>query len=468
MTPTVDLAQAEAAGALTERGLDGFDVNQVRNDDGEWATGGASNGTAAGMAAGEDRLGLAGRIQFGDGERLISSDRLAPTLDSDADLLFAVVDGPDGRELRISAGPYGDDSGVEWDGAGEFTARLDPRSLRRLRNDLDDAGRAAREAAKEADAAWDSGGQPDEKLYDRAVVDGHVGNVHYEMWLTDDEPTSWVTHLYTPSAGPPGETDDGVRLNPKDLRKLLARLGQVDTALTEAEAAALSGAMIALIPAESDAVRLAVDGGEPASELHCTLAYLGNAADLDAAKRQDVIDSATTAVNGLPIVDADVFALSVFNPGSTDHDPCLALGLTGGMLAAVHALIVGSLPHLPVQHAPWVPHITVQWGGGPSALAELTDRIGPARFDRLRIALGGQTIDVPLLAEENTEEDTDGFELPGGDWSLVETDGDGNNLRTYQRMAEAHHLEQPSGSAQPMAEAAGPVALVEAGQFLTF
>ena len=408
MTPTVDPASAEAAEALTERGRDGYDPTQRRNGDGEWATGGASNGTAARMTAGEDRLGLAGRIRLGDDERLVSSDRLAPTLDIDADLLYAVIDGPSGREVRISAAPTPDESDTEWDGDDELTARLNPRSVRRLRNDLDEAGKAARRLAKEADAVWDSGGTADPKLYEAPVVEGTIGSVHFETWLTDDEPTSWVTHLYTPSTGAPDGADAGVRLNPKDLRKLIAWLTRVDAALTEAEAATPSGAMIALIPAVSDAARLAVDGGEPASELHCTLAYLGDAADLDAGARQDLIDSVTTAVNGLPVVDADVFALSAFNPGSIDHDPCLVLGLTGDRLAAVHTLIAKSLPDLPVkQHAPWVPHITVQWGGNPSRLAALTDRVGPVRFDRLRIALGGQTIDVPLLADENTEEATD-------------------------------------------------------------
>jgi hypothetical protein len=60
---------------------------------GEW-------GHGAGHAL-EDELQLAGRIHLDPGERLVSSSRLDNSSGADVDLLFAVVHGPYGNEVRI-------------------------------------------------------------------------------------------------------------------------------------------------------------------------------------------------------------------------------------------------------------------------------------------------------------------------------------------------------------------------------
>lgn len=170
---------------------------------------------------------------------------------------------------------------------------------------------------------------------------------------------------------------------------------------------ARTGAMVALIPTADDAARLAVPGGEPAEELHVTLAYLGKAANLDPAARQDIIDAVSTAVNGSPMVDADAFAVSIFNPPSADddgdagRDTCIVLGLGGADLDGVHSAVAAALTGmgLPEQHSPWVPHTTLLYTTDLSKAAALTDRCGPITFDRVRIAFAGQSIDIPLLAE---------------------------------------------------------------------
>lgn len=162
-----------------------------------------------------------------------------------------------------------------------------------------------------------------------------------------------------------------------------------------------TGAMVALIPTPDDATRLAVAGGEPADQLHVTLAYLGGAADLGAQGQQDIIDAVSSAANGLPVIDAIAFALSVFNPGAAnDRDPCIVLGLSGDLLDAVHDLIGHALADAPIpgQMRPFAAHMTLQYTDDLARLAGLTDRIGPVRFDRLRIAFAGQTVDIPLIA----------------------------------------------------------------------
>lgn len=171
-------------------------------------------------------------------------------------------------------------------------------------------------------------------------------------------------------------------------------------------------AMVALIPTVEDAARLAVVGGEPADQLHVTLAYLGDAADLDAAARQDIIDTVTTAANGLPQITADVFSAAAFNPGGTnDREPCLVYLCSGDLLDAVHSYIGTPEPAgapIPEQHAPWIPHLTAAYSSNLGLLDELAAQMGPVTFDTLRIALGGQHIDIPLIGEpDDISDDSD-------------------------------------------------------------
>lgn len=187
-----------------------------------------------------------------------------------------------------------------------------------------------------------------------------------------------------------------------------------------------TGAMIALIPTGEDAQRLAVDGGEAADQLHCTIAYLGKAVDLDARARQDILDAVTSAANGVPTIEADGFALNAFNPGRADRDPCIVLGLSGDLLDAVHSVLAESVRHIsPEQHAPWHAHLTLIYTDDLARLATLVDRTGPVRFDRVRVAFGGENFDVPLIGVDDEPAADD-----SGDVVEAASDDD-NKLRNY-------------------------------------
>ncbi|WBB94197.1 2'-5' RNA ligase family protein [Verrucosispora sp. WMMC514] len=178
-----------------------------------------------------------------------------------------------------------------------------------------------------------------------------------------------------------------------------------------------TGAMIALIPADEDAERLAVEGGEPAGQLHVTLAYLGDAVDLSAADRQDIIDAVSSAVNGAPEVRAEGFGLGLFNPPGAanpdgkDRDSCTVLLMGGDDLDTIHTLVGDALTYAevrtPQQHAPWHAHMTLLYTDDLDRFRALVDRVGPVRFDRLRIALAGQHIDIPLIPDEPEPADAD-------------------------------------------------------------
>lgn len=176
-----------------------------------------------------------------------------------------------------------------------------------------------------------------------------------------------------------------------------------------------TGAMVALVPTAEHAQRLAVMGGLPPDELHTTLLYLGDADQIPPETRERVVEMVRDWVenelrvdyDGSP-VEADGFAISMFNPPSlardVDRDPCVVLGLSGPDLDLVHELaestVVASGLDVPEQHTPFIPHITLIYTDNTDGIGGYTDRVGPVEFDRLRVAFGGEVHDLPIAAGE--------------------------------------------------------------------
>ncbi len=146
----------------------------------------------------------------------------------------------------------------------------------------------------------------DESYLTDGVVSGEWGDLVYQAVMTDSGPR-YSLSLRPPGAPADWEPDDGsaaVDFNNTALKKLGALLDKVvGSSSVQAAAEVHTGAMVALIPTPEDAARLAVGGGEPAEQLHVTLAYLGEAADLGVAGQQDVIDAVSAAANGLPVIE---------------------------------------------------------------------------------------------------------------------------------------------------------------------
>lgn len=181
-----------------------------------------------------------------------------------------------------------------------------------------------------------------------------------------------------------------------------------------------TGAMVALRPSAEDADRLAVEGGEPADQLHCTLAYLGDVADIPPDVQQALVGRLTALVEDAIRPDFDLpmqvegFALDVFNPPGTaredgkDRDTCIVLGLSGGDLDTVHSMVVETVAEvfgeaglvLPDQHTPWIPHTTLIYTDDVGRVTDLVDRAGPVTFDAIRVAFGGHNTDIPLTPVE--------------------------------------------------------------------
>ncbi|GAB7053117.1 phage protease [Catenuloplanes indicus] len=271
----------------------------------------------------------------------------------------------------------------------------------------------------------------DESYLTDGVVSGEWGDLVYQAVMTDSGPR-YSLSLRPPGAPADWEPDDGsaaVDFNNTALKKLGALLDKVvGSSSVQAAAEVHTGAMVALIPTPEDAARLAVGGGEPAEQLHVTLAYLGEAADLGVAGQQDVIDAVSAAANGLPVIEAEAFAPALFNPGdASDRDPCAVLLLSGEWLDIVHSLVAGALYDAPMpdQHRPWIPHLTARYADGVDALAALAERVGPVRFDRLRIAFAGQTLDIPLIGSAGPDEPLDEAE------AVAAAAGSGKSLKSW-------------------------------------
>jgi 2'-5' RNA ligase len=178
--------------------------------------------------------------------------------------------------------------------------------------------------------------------------------------------------------------------------------------------------MIALIPSDADLDRLVLDvpDAEPREQLHLTLWYLGDAADLG----EEICAGLVTAVSqmierrALPPMDGIAFGVNYWNPSSDDPSWVLAVGdppvdemsdaqkEIGGFSSFKHMMKEAwedSLIffNLPPQHTPYVPHVCLIYGAevGTDLIESMTERLGPVTFDKVRLAFAGKIVDIPLI-----------------------------------------------------------------------
>lgn len=179
---------------------------------------------------------------------------------------------------------------------------------------------------------------------------------------------------------------------------------------TDADTTHLDGCMIALIPRDMDAARLAIPGGEAAADLHVTLRYLGpDAAMWPEQARAALIDAVSDWFYDLSPVPARLFGAALWNPGgekpvwvwsagddpdAPDPDRYLTLDKAHAIACAAAEDVAGAF--LPEPHSPWVAHIAAAYSSDPALLPDLVERCGPVMFDRVRITFGGEATDLLL------------------------------------------------------------------------
>lgn len=196
-------------------------------------------------------------------------------------------------------------------------------------------------------------------------------------------------------------------------KELPLNTGRVDlTAAAEKH----TGAMIALVPSDEDAITLAVDGGEEPDQLHMTEVYLGDADQYDDDERQYIIDVVSDFAERWNPVAGEAFSVNMFNPpgfvkaDGKQRDSCVVLGISGDDVADFHDSLLEVLDdeeiEYPAQHVPRVPHVTLVYTDDAD-LSAFTEKTGPLTFDKIRVAFGDDVYDIPL-GEDHEEEITAG------------------------------------------------------------
>lgn len=195
-------------------------------------------------------------------------------------------------------------------------------------------------------------------------------------------------------------------------------IGMPITAASEpqAQAQAHTGAMIALIPSDTDLDRLQTD--EAREELHMTLAFLGEAHLICPEKREQITEAARAYFTDPVYTEA--FGIAAWNPHRELRPTAIVMEIEGDMLVTPHTDMMSAVRgvfDMPQQLTPWRPHMTVAYSDQLQSMLNYTAQLGPITFDKLRIAFGGEHTDFPLstIQEEIAMEEittADAFAAP--------------------------------------------------------
>lgn len=174
-----------------------------------------------------------------------------------------------------------------------------------------------------------------------------------------------------------------------------------------------TGMMLALFPDATTAKRLAIPGGEPASELHVTLAYLGDMQDepnddmlrpcTSPFKIRDAISMVATQAGALAGMVGGVGRFSA-SPDSEGKDPVIVLvdvpGLNEFRAHLVEA--VQAAGYFVAENHGYTPHLTLDYIDADAPMPIETVPPLPLRFDTAWLCVGDQRVPFPLGAESDT------------------------------------------------------------------
>lgn len=156
-----------------------------------------------------------------------------------------------------------------------------------------------------------------------------------------------------------------------------------------AKADVQSGAMVALYPSPATASMLAQPGGETPEDLHVTLAFLGDAADLtDPGQLLRVVAGFAATV---PPLAGEVSGVGTFTAGP---EPCTYASVDLPGLPAARDRLVEALCGAgcePMAAHGFTPHMTLAYDARQVQVPNL-----PLVFDAITVAIGGQRASVPL------------------------------------------------------------------------
>lgn len=158
-----------------------------------------------------------------------------------------------------------------------------------------------------------------------------------------------------------------------------------------------SGAMVALVPDEPEGLQLHGAGSLDADDLHVTLAYLGDAADLGADQRQAILAEVRLIASQLQPAECECSAPAVFGG---EEQAAVAL-LQGRELVALRQALertetVGALMDTET-YPVFMPHLTLGYGYPHDAGARQGERFTASH---LLVAFGDERHLISLASEE--------------------------------------------------------------------
>lgn len=176
-----------------------------------------------------------------------------------------------------------------------------------------------------------------------------------------------------------------------------------------------TGSMLALIPTKTDAERLATEYGEAPDALHVTLGFLGDSANWNTEDKAQVHKIIKEVSDSYPSFSANAFAVAQFNP-STELAHVAIIGhrqdeynRLENLKDIVHRNI-SQFEQFPAQHQPWVAHMTLGYGDTVDP-EQVSARLGPVDFDRLRVAFGDEVVDYALSTNTTATAGTSSFTI---------------------------------------------------------
>jgi 2'-5' RNA ligase len=173
-------------------------------------------------------------------------------------------------------------------------------------------------------------------------------------------------------------------------------IGSLHLAATEAN---MDGAMVAIVPPQEVLEALAVEGGEPIDNMHFTVAYLGNRADLDLDRVEAAI--AAFAMGAEPL-SGRIGGYGVFH--NEDAQVLVALGDFPG-LAQWRVRLLDYLSdagiEIPSDHD-FTPHMTLAYvaEGDADVPTALPDGLADITFDSFVLAYGPDWTTYPMGEHE--------------------------------------------------------------------
>lgn len=202
-----------------------------------------------------------------------------------------------------------------------------------------------------------------------------------------------------------------------------APVAPAETAPAETEH---TGGMIALVPANPET--FVVAGGDPAEELHTTLAYLGDATEWTDEQRIAMVALGAELAQYLRPIETRILGHAVWNLDggpSGEFEPATVYELEdseGRILdlfhhAACRARDVLGSAMMPEQHHPFRAHMTAGYNLDVTKLTAT----GPVEFVALRVAIGGEVTDYPLNGQGYEDYPVSPYYAAGGRdyWSMA-------------------------------------------------